>query len=362
MLLLIILSIGAVYAFIPIVIIIILILAARGSAGRGFFDMFGISTLFTAVTGIGGGGAGKGLSSGKAAKYQASAKGKKTAGAVKGVNAGIANIVKKNAAAENAVLQGMSIAELHKLIENYGLGIKAKGLVTKDDLIKFALANLSLTQVNKFYTNAIAPLRPQGAPPPLQSPSARGTAQGFASRANSVRMSIGNFYKAYYGARRGVVNRTQSDQVRNLLATMSTAQLYELSNRSGLAVTPTMSRDDLQKLIASGIPLAQIKSYVRSSKGGTKNIFRSNPTMPSGSGKIAPPPSAAAGPKAGGAPDPKLDMLEQMSGPELQDMIKYFGRSAGTESSKDNLVGFAYGNLTPQQIKEYFDKIRGTSS
>ncbi len=64
----IILSIGAIYAFIPIIVIIILIAAAAGlMRGTDIFALFGIGTLMGMASGIGK-GAGKGLGSGN--KYR----------------------------------------------------------------------------------------------------------------------------------------------------------------------------------------------------------------------------------------------------------------------------------------------------
>jgi hypothetical protein len=55
-------SLGAIYAFIPIVIIIILIAAAAGlSRGTDLFQIFGIGALIGVGSGIGGGGTGKSI-------------------------------------------------------------------------------------------------------------------------------------------------------------------------------------------------------------------------------------------------------------------------------------------------------------
>lgn len=66
-----ILSLGSVYAFIPVVVIFILILAARGSIGRDFFEVFGIASLVGWTKGIATGGAGKGIGRGRAYKSNA---------------------------------------------------------------------------------------------------------------------------------------------------------------------------------------------------------------------------------------------------------------------------------------------------
>lgn len=78
----IILSIGAIYAFIPIVIILILLAAARSATGFGeLFQIFGISTLL-GFRGAGSGGAGRGIS--RQTKYTPAKTTRAKAGAVGG--------------------------------------------------------------------------------------------------------------------------------------------------------------------------------------------------------------------------------------------------------------------------------------
>lgn len=214
MLFLVILSIGAVYAFIPIIIIIILILAARGSAGRGFFELFGISTLVNFTRGIGGGGAGKGIT-GRSITYRTSENVNAAAKTIGGLT--LANmsttgpktraeykntpwkiqtyrqgtIWKRNYNREIEITGSMTPVQIRSMLTNFGLKDKAKG-ISDIDLAAFAAYSLTLTQVASYYAANIGPLKKKGSMPSLQSP------------ANStVGMSIKDFYKSYYGARKG---------------------------------------------------------------------------------------------------------------------------------------------------------------
>jgi len=121
-------SIGAIYAFIPIVIIIILIAAAVGlTRGTDIFQMFGIGTL----VGIGGGvgsksGVGKGLVKGatpsRSATSALSGNIKKGAGGVVGYAKKIPE-AKAKADARTVVQQGVYERTVAEAIQNRNAGI-----------------------------------------------------------------------------------------------------------------------------------------------------------------------------------------------------------------------------------------------
>ncbi len=224
------LNIGYVYAFIPVVIIIILILAARGSIGRDFFQSFGIGQLTDMVFGIGGGGAGKGL---QKMRYSATNTAGKTG---KGPSSRVAGALFKTGrstkehkeelknqhkweyggykpghgpgdekpkmyrysqwgrgdlwkARNNAkmeLLKRMNNAELKALLVKHGVFYKANGLTEKSDIERVAANELGLRQIESHYNSTTALRAPPGAPAGLKPPS-------------KVRLSIGDAYNYTFG-------------------------------------------------------------------------------------------------------------------------------------------------------------------
>lgn len=365
-----ILSIGAVYAFIPIIIIIILIIAARGSTGKDFFAIFGVTTLINSVRGIGGGGAGKGIS-GRSAAYRANTVATKDAAKAAG-GVFIADTAKKTEYLDQNLFQGnlykKNRAQRTDYIENmYNVAgrnavydmLKKKGytdsklLAMSDEQLKrFATENLTLAFVSAYFAKNIKGLPPLGEPPPPESPKARGYY-------GKVAMST-EFYDRYKKARssaggRGAfsIGRARAREMNLLLKSMSDDQLRTLLQSRGIDAAGK-SRDALIGLAASGLTLEQIRG-TKEGKGSGDNVFRGDKT-----GKDDDQDSAAPA-NTSGSSDPKINILEQMSDSEIRNMMKHYGRADVPGISHDNLVGYAYSYLSPQQIREYFNNIRGKS-
>src|SRR5271157_6625999 len=110
-----ILSLGAIYAYIPIIIIILFIAAAAGlSRGWDIFSMFGFAAI--AGMGRGGGGTGRGLGRGGGAGKYAAGQAKATRFRSKLPGPSSAKGVK-----------GMATANLGRAINKLGSTLRAKG-------------------------------------------------------------------------------------------------------------------------------------------------------------------------------------------------------------------------------------------
>lgn len=324
------LSIGAVYAFIPVLIIIILILAARGSAGTGFFDIFGITTLVNFAKGIGGSGSGKGIANvrykpGKAEEIRrAQALSKRAAGVGEATVANLASgkgpsrpggvvpftnkptkrlrlreggLWQENYGKEVWLLRQMSTPQIRALLNRWEYGSRTSAM-SREQLIAFAAYNLSFRKVGDYFDRYIRPMPNSQPPLPMAAPGGR------------VKLSVAGRFKA--GKEWMKVNR----QARR----------------------------------------AKLVSDFNERKRNKNNIFKmsAQENMPT-----APRNSAEA---QGGTKDLKMNMLEQMSQAEIQDMIRFYGlQDAPQGTSKENMLSYAYGFLTPEQIRSYFEKIKGSS-
>ncbi len=199
MLLAIILSIGAVYAFIPIVIIIILILAARGAGGKDFFELFGVGTLL----GLGGRGAGGIKSGGRGITGRVKYNPTKLKAGPKEIAKFAATPVtlpvklyKKAVANEKKLLAVMDESQIRSMLMNYGIPAAAFAAMNKEQLVDFAVQKLHLSQVRSYSARFVSP---KGDMNPLSAP--KKSAPTFLG----VRMSVGDyktFYKDYYKARK----------------------------------------------------------------------------------------------------------------------------------------------------------------
>lgn len=199
------LSIGAVWAFIPIVVIIILILAARTSTGKDLFGLFGLSSILGYSRGVGGGGAGKGITKGSAYKTTTASDspGSDTATAAAGGLA--ASVPKQNADTKLKLMDDMTTAEIVGMCQNFGM--KPDAAMDRDGLQAYVISHLSTLQVSNYYHNididgklssrkGVLPGTGGGVnPPPPRAPSSAANPEG------RVRLSVSDWYKAYYRRR-----------------------------------------------------------------------------------------------------------------------------------------------------------------
>ena len=250
----IILSLGAVYAFIPVIIIIVLIIAASGSVGRDFFELFGFASIVGWAAGIGGGGAGKGISKSRQYRPAADRRGTydttkrgeailDTTGRAKNAREIVwkkgtpgslymkGAVAQKNQADKERILAyKMKPNDIREMLNHYGLGGKSKG-IPDSDVAGFAAGSLSLPQVGNYYARYVA-TKPAEGMPPLRGPTG-------ASNPAGVRMSVEDFYRTYFGARKGkirsgstklAVDRTQAKK------TNSSSETGEPSDNDRLKV------------------------------------------------------------------------------------------------------------------------------
>ncbi|MGI0100509.1 MAG: hypothetical protein ACREBH_02200 [Candidatus Micrarchaeaceae archaeon] len=398
--LLIILSIGAVYAFVPIIIIIILIIAAQGATGKDFFAIFGITTLTGWTSRIGAGGSGKGIKRGT--RYKANTRatdkaaeaigdtvighqspeisplipGKTKSGkpTVKGfINKYVSRtrsatgatiyeydseVRKKVLFRDSAIRQSMlrrrkslvndmSPSQIKDMLKSYGKDTK-----NISDVAGAAIAELSLAQVSKyFYSNVSTPKgskkKDSGNMQPLGAP------QQSVSQSKMVRMSIGEFYPNYYKARSGKVKnyRMMIDKLR----AMPTSDLEALCKANNVNVSPGANRNALLSAAYNGLTYAQLNSYIGQRRMG--NVFRGSQEPTAQSGKAAP--------EVGGKPDTPDDsgamsgMLNKMSTGEILAMCDKYGLKKPDTNNPEELKDFAMKNLKSAQISEFIRNILG---
>lgn len=286
------LSIGTLYALIPIIVIVILILAARGSSqGEDFFAIFGIQTIINAARGIGGGGSGKGIrgpyknpSSNKDAIKKAMGDPDSPGGAYS-VYYYRFGPLGKNAAARGQesikvanAIANMSQSQLLGLSKYYGLG--ASAAASAGVIANLVVTNLTLVEVTKYMTsNNIKPALPQGTNAPLSAPAGR------------VKMSHTDWYKTYYKTRKGNVRFTKPQSLfrasaaerakganlgespetkaatagvrRGMLNGMDENDLKGLFSYYGIKDIPkTANKDDLIKYADSALTASQVRAYL----------------------------------------------------------------------------------------------------
>jgi|GEM_PF-1938373 hypothetical protein len=327
----IILSLGTIYAFIPIIVIIILILAARGSArGEDFFSIFGITTLINLAGGIGGGGAGKGIS--RSAQYHADSSGK-ARGAFKdnvrktitkkslrekliangqvarytALYNGATTLAEKakygglkaawekkarDAGSEIATLQATTFATrdaynetkmtmLKRFSREHLDGIarvnrmedKIKGLSDADALAALASA-LSLYQIREYTAEFVG--KPGNAPVP-RAPTGK------------VKMSVGDFYRSYTrghnpfsGDRNFKTSKGLEDSLvnrqRDILAVLSADELKEMLKQYKLKDVPaTDDKDELALFAEKNLSPFQVNNYVKSKHAKGEELSASTP-------------------------------------------------------------------------------------
>ncbi len=376
----IILSLGAVYAFIPVIIIIILLLAARGSIGKGFFDIFALSSIVGWSKGIGGTGAGKGLGKtryiqkhnaamNRAAKgigdtflgkqdkvKQKVGKGEKGVSneELKGGNYGLkhAEIIPtkdgkgyKYSRVFRGALQDtndlskrnlMAIEmkgdpkEIRNMLKQYGLEKKANNL-NDNKLIDFAVYELSLREISKYYNTNIKPNKKSGTPPPPKAPQGKGGLK------EGVKMAV-DFYKTYYKARSGhIVTYREANDILKATSSMSTEQLTALLKKKGINVTPDMDRGRLSRLAVTAVSVKEMEDFVN------KNPDRSNKNQNQETGQDMPDAFHAN----------KLDLMKGMTADEIKTMLGLHQVKAAETADKDEMADYAAKNLAIGQIKDF---------
>ena len=310
----IVLSLGAIYAFIPVIIIIVLLLAARGSIGGDFFEIFGITTIIGWTGGIGRGGVGKGLRS----RYKTSTeKTKAAAGEISDVflgkkdkasffseetesnmnpmlkralkAAGLAESKGKgyglkgskkiagkryyglfhgkawelNEASKRNILainMNGDPTQIRSMIREVGSDkVKKLEATAKDsELIDLAVYGLSLKAISNYYETH---KKPAGTPPPLRPPgSKKGRIQ------EAVDLFV-DFYPKYYGARRGGIN-SRSDAAGIIKRTegWSTEQLAALLKSENVAFTPDLEKGQMVRLAATKINRRRVERFVEGTR------------------------------------------------------------------------------------------------
>ncbi len=257
---LILLSLGAIYAFIPVIIIIILLLAARGSIGRDFFEIFGIASLVGWTKGIAAGGAGRGIGIGRGYNRVTGKSTEKVVGAVGEAGAFYGKYSNKNELDKRIIMSmKMKSDEVRQMLKLNGL---EKETANMDDAarVDYAVRKLSLGKVNDYYTKYVEPKKAPGNPPPLKAPS--GSAYG-----GGVGMAVADFYKNYYKGRRGYVNNPSelNEKLRTTNA-MSTEQLNGLLKDYKINVPSDMTKERLVRLAVSSLSLKRINMFKESSE------------------------------------------------------------------------------------------------
>lgn len=255
----IVLSLGAIYAFIPVIIIIILLLAARGSIGGDFFEVFGITSIITGAQ-FRGGGAGSGISGrGKAYKISSGKGGKtlKTTEATNDIIKDFGRFKTADAGAKHKLLGKMENSDIRKMVSQNGSDkLKAAAGNTNDTerekLVALAAGGLPLSAISNYYKTNIAPKEKPGTPPP--APGGPGSTKGFTN------MSIGDFYSSWYKARMGGMrsqsgaaeranSKANSDAVAAATSGWSSSQLAALLMSKGAGYSPEMSRANMAERI-----------------------------------------------------------------------------------------------------------------
>jgi|GEM_PF-7102932 len=308
------LSLGAIYAFIPVIIIIILLLAARGSIGGDFFEIFGISSIVTGASGIGNR---RGLlSSGKyrtntkrtdAAAGAAAAvvtgrkertkwptwtglipgqvgwdkKKKEFTGNVKdnkgqfGFNRPatiggekFSNFFKGTWALADAdskenILKSFTSEDTHNMIKELGNEKvkRAEKNVSGNDLAMLAVYGLSLKQINGYYKKNIEQRKKPGTTNPLAAPTEEG----------KVHMSVTDFYSTWAKARvggmgggmKGRINaRAQAAELHDMTSGWSSEQLGALLRTKSGNYSPNMSRDQMNQQLFRNFKKKDVQKFM----------------------------------------------------------------------------------------------------
>lgn len=292
----IILSLGTVYAFIPVIIVIILLLAARGSIGRDFFEMFGFATLVQSARGIGGGGAGRGIS--RSGAYTSTDLSKQAGGINKIVGSPLREKTKvpvKNGKAykySNAFRKGGmwkvymdskkklltspggfagNKNEIMKMLDHYGLGAKAANIAENpngsiENLVTFATYELSLREIKDYYKKNIQP-RKAGPPPAAQNPKRMPTTTG-----GKIKMAVGTIGGFYWNYSKSRVKRPMSHaedtKIVSLVSTMTSDDIVKMLGTYHVRVPADMDRERLTNLVRIRLSSKQIENYIASKKSG----------------------------------------------------------------------------------------------
>ncbi len=281
------------YVFIPVIIIVILILAARGSLGSDFFALFGISTLINSAGGLWGqSGVGRGLTArtktGKAVGKKYGADSKATGKAATGIYKSYKGWTAGNVAIKKEMLRKMSTSQIRTLLYSKGLARDQARAMGRNELIEFAAANIGMVAMSSYYEKKVKPRIPPGDMPPLPSPYSKG----------QVRMSVKDFYKAYYGSRSKNTRKPNAP--------------------------------------AGGSAPAQPKKPLEETEQGAPIT----PKQASSTSK----------------------MLSTATEKNITDMLKYYGLTAPPSSNRDDLINFASAHLTPEQISKYLEGVGGFQS
>lgn len=376
--LLIILSLGAVYAFIPIIIIIVLILAARGAAGRDFFEMFGISALVGAAGGIAAGGSGKGLagSGGKKTKlggYKTDAAvqsgGSVALGAKQARNlmdggggskgrfgakySSIKDIKNRAQADKVNILSQMQPDEIRTLLVNKGYGSTATFAAMSDvQLRDEAAKDLSLSFLSSYYARDIAPNRPGGSPGALGAPTA-----------GPLRMSVSDAYQLY----RKQIKKPKQPKETPKLKLKRNSYKYRtvdsegnplIDEKTGLPVEykpfSTLLLDAPYKKTVKEWPLGTAAAGAAvvgggAAAGGVAAASAGAPLAAPGS-----PSSSTAMTKASGSYQ-GASMLEQLSTDQIIELCRHYGLDVPV-MEKEQMIAFASNRLSAQQIQEYLNQ------
>ncbi len=291
MLLLVLLSVGSVTAYIPIIVIIILIIAAQGVTGRDFLEVFGVNTLIGMAGGAKLGGAGKGL---RGSKYRTSTKqtgaaltdtfGKRADNSIgtmiarkirgkpvrvkqglmpwmrnkEGVVVGggiVGGIRNANRSDMQNMLAKMETSDLRGMLVHFGHGKRTEGM-TGDQMRKYAVGNLRQYQITGFYAQNVAPKAPPGAPAPLAPPEKEG---GTVRMAISPQGGLLERYKSYYGAR-----TKKGRSYKRMAETLSSMPDDDI--RSMLAVngvdSTSMSRNDMLRTSMNRLNEKKVNSFL----------------------------------------------------------------------------------------------------
>ena len=374
MLFIIILSLGAVYAFIPIIIIIILILAARGAAGRDFFEMFGISALVGAAGGIAAGGSGKGLagSGGKKTKLGGykpnAAPGGKVSGSqirdlmdggggsvgTTGVKYRSINDIKSGMQKDKVnILNQMQPDEIRRLLVDKGFGAASTFAVMGDvQLRDIAAKDLSLSALSNYYARYISTRNPQGSPGPLGAPQQAG-----------MNMSVAAAYQLFSKQ----MSSGEEAKKQAKLKLTGKSYKYRTTNAKGDIMLDNDGNPVKYKPFSKLLLDAPSKKKIKEWPLGSAAVA-AGAGAAVGGGALAAGAMAAGtatgdrGVTTGIVSSSKVSgsyqgsaLLEQMSPDQILDLCRHFGLDVPM-MEKEQMIAFASNRLSAQQIQEYLNQ------
>lgn len=288
-----ILSLGAIYAIIPLIIILILILAARGlHSGTDLFAFFGIDTLI----GFARGYSGKGLA-GKGNRYPAqpgkggpSPSTKRLAGAAGGLGAlalgkagkglgikpsgsTIANLKNQQRALRQSNedrLGKLSNDQLVATAKHFGLG-QIADTGSNEALMLFITGATGANQLKKYLDlNFNRSAAESGTTVPLPPPTVRMSwGEALRNYPKDFANWQSNFRAETKTARRpGSRNKTLGEKIK-ILNNLKPSQIAELCKMYGLKPAADLNKEEVITFISARLNYTEINNYLKRSRPST---------------------------------------------------------------------------------------------